>query len=285
MTVCDREPEILMNTFRWLGCSDLSESEIIVVNDGSVYDYSFVEPVYASRMPIRWVKMDPYEAFRTGESENYNNPAKAFNRALQEAQGERVIILSSDVIVPPVVLLKARKQYAEGQVWCPMVVDLGSSQEYCGPHRVFPMPWMLQMPRELILRAGGWDEAYLHGLCFEDNDLLGRLALTCEKLVCDWGSVVWHQSHYQPAYRMDDPVVKDANDRNRALTLRKWSGIPFGDADQIAFGVQRGRDEATGCFCLTFVDIRECREKVIAATVSPFVEQRVLPLVAPTVPA
>jgi glycosyltransferase involved in cell wall biosynthesis len=271
MTVCDREPEILMNTLRWLRLLDLSESEIVIVDDGSTLDYSFVPAVYGNHMPIRWVTMEPYERFTTGEMRNYGNPSKAFNRALSEAHGDRLVILSSDVIVPPGVLKKARIQASEGQVWCPMVIDLGSSMEYCGPNRVFPMPWMLCMPKELMLRAGGWDEAYLGGLCYEDNDVLGRLALSCESIICDWGSVVWHQSHYQPAYIMEEQTVRDANARNRQLTLDKWNGIPFGDSDLIAFGIKRSRDAATGNFSLTFEDIRSCREKVIAATVSSFV--------------
>jgi len=272
MTVYNREPEVLLNTFRWLASCDLSDSEIIVVDDGSTMDYSWIE-AYKDRFNLKWIKMDDYPAYRIN---GYNNPARAFNRALQEAQGERICVMSSDVIVPERVIAKARQDYAPGSVWCPMVVDLATSQEYCGPHRPFPMPWFLYLSRAKAVECGGWDENFLFGCCWEDNDFVGRLALVTDQINCDWQSVVWHQSHYQPAYEVKDEEVLNANQRNRRAITTKWAGgIPFGPSDMIAMEIARGRDEATGNFCLRFKDFKNVKNRVISMTLSPFIESPV----------
>lgn len=270
MTVCDREPEVLMNTFRWLASSDLSDSEVIVIDDGSTADYSWVD-VYKNAFNLKWITLPEYPAYRIGT--NYNNPARAFNMALREAQGERIAVMSSDVIVPARVLDAARKAYQKDSVWCPMVVDLATSGEYCGPHRVFPMPWFLYMAKDKAIECGGWDENFLFGMCWEDNDFLGRLALCTEQIVCDWGAVVWHQSHHQPAYEVKNEEIAEANRRNNRYIKTKWVGsIPFGTPDMMAFEMSRGRDEATGNFALKFKDVKNLKERVISATLSPFVQ-------------
>ena len=267
MTVYNREPEVLLNTFRWLASCDLPDSEIIVVDDGSTMDYSWIEG-YKDRFNLKWIKTVDYPAYRI---DGYNNPAKAFNVALEAAEGERICILSSDVIVPERVMSKARQDYAPESVWCPMVIDLASSNEYCGPLRVFPMPWFLYASKAKIVEAGGWDENFLFGCCWEDNDFVGRLALVTDRINCDWGSVVWHQSHYQPAYEKTQEIV-DANKRNATYITTKWAGsIPWGPKDMIALEMKRTRDEKTGNFCLEFKDFKGIKDRVISSTLSPFV--------------
>lgn len=269
MTVYDREPEVLLNTFRWLSLSDLSESEIIVIDDCSTMTYEWLGP-YLKELPTRWLRMEPYECCKIDG--NYNNPAKAFNQALLEARGERVAIMSSDVIVPPRVLEAARKAYDGDTVWCPMVIDLATSMEYCGPHRQFPMPWFLYAPRQLCVDAGGWDENYLLGMCFEDNDFVGRLALECRGIQFDWNQVVWHQSHFQPAYQ-DADWVQIANASNKKYTIQKWKGIPFDSKDMMTFQIDKTRNEKNGALMWVFTDYRGVKDEVKAKTLSPFIEQ------------
>lgn len=270
MTVSDREPDLLLNTLRWLRMSDMSDSEIVIADDRSRVDYEWLRHAN-SDMPLKWVTLDDYECMKLNE--NFNNPAKAFNFALEHASGDNIAIVSSDVIVPPRVVQMARKHDTSTSAWCPMVIDLASGHEYCGPHRVFPAPWFLYAKRSDIVACGGWDENYLMGMCYEDNDFIGRLALQVGCFVFDWTCIVWHQSHYQPAYEIDHQWVKAANDRNRQYTLDKWTGIPFGDSDQVAFEIIRGRNE-NGDFALTFNDIKSVKDKVYQETLSPFVEQK-----------
>ena len=179
-------------------------------------------------------------------------------------------MLSSDVLVPPGVLAASRVCYREDAIYCPMTIDLASSMEYCGPHRVFPMPWFLYMPRRVAVDAGGWDEAYLRGSCWEDNDFVGRIALEAGRILCDWGSICWHYSHEQPAYR-NETAIQVSNNRNRVYTMDKWTGIPFSTPDVLAFEMGRGRDEATGHISLAFKDVKGIKQRVFDRTESPFV--------------
>ena len=267
LTVSDREPELLLNTIRWLRLSNLDDTEIIIVDDGSRIDYAFMGQIL-DQCNARMVRMDPYEAYRLDET--FNNPAKAFNRGLQEAVGERLIILSSDVLVPPNVMERCRRYDVNDVIYCPMVIDLATAAEYCGPRRVFPMPWFLACSREHAVKAGGWDENYLQGMCWEDNDFVGRLALTTGKILFDFSSIVWHQSHHQPAY-LNEPDTLAANRRNKDYTFDKWMSIPFGDTDRIAFEAFRKIHE-TGNVLFEYKDFRDILPKAIAATNSPFVK-------------
>lgn len=267
MTVYNRPAVQLMNTLYWLAMSDLSETEVIVVDDGSTEPMPWLEPLLV-QMGGKLVTMEPYEAFRIDGG--YNAPSKAFNRGLEEAQGERLCILSSDVLVPPRVLAAARQCYRPDVIYCPMTIDLASTMEYCGPHRVFPMPWFLYLSRQVAIDAGGWDETYLLGSCWEDNDFVGRIALQTKRILCDWGSICWHQSHEQPAYRQDEAITI-SNQRNRVYTMDKWTGIPFATPDLLAFEMGRARDEDTGHIVLSFADVKGVKERVYLMTKSPFV--------------
>jgi hypothetical protein len=265
MTVADREPAVLLSTLRWLGSADLTDTEIIIVDDCSAIPYDFVTPMLEP-LNGRLITLAPYECFNI---DGYNNPAKAFNAGLAEAKGERLIILSSDVIVPSRAIESARTFDPTEIIYCPRVVDLATCAEYCGPTRLFPMPWFLACSTEHAKKCGGWDEKYLEGMCFEDNDFVGRLALTTGKVLYDFDSVVWHQSHYQPAYVQDTEVVK-ANRRSRQYTMDKWLAIPFDNSDKIAFETVRKRHE-TGHLLFEFKDFRERMPHLIASTKSPFV--------------
>lgn len=239
MTVHDREPEVLLSTFRGLRRSGLWNAQIIVVDDRSTMDYSWVKPYAKAAFPeIRWVVTGDYGGFRVN---GYGNPAKAFNMGLQFVTTDRVVLMSSDVIVTPRVVQKMEQQHNESCIWTPRVVDLDSTNEYCGQSRFFPMPWFLAVPSKAAFDVGGWDEKYLDGLCYEDNDFVGRLALKLGVCRCDWTAVAYHQSHEQPAYDRTNEDVVAANDRNRQITKAKWQGIPF-DSEFTPFDVSRFPD-------------------------------------------
>lgn len=216
MTVYNREPALLEATLEALHFARPPSSEIIVVDDGSTVEYT--------RFPgERWLSAGSYNADRIGDG--YNNPARAFNVALAHATGERVVILSSDTVVPRDLFHRLDAHDLERAAWTPRIVNLPGGQEYCGPSRVFPAPWCLAAMREHCLAIGGWDEAYLAGQSYEDNDFIGRLMLHVGAFVGDWRCTAVHQAHPQPAYTS---AAAAATQVNREYTLRKWGGsIPF----------------------------------------------------------
>lgn len=272
MTVFNREFEVLLSTLRWLRACDLEDTEVIIVDDCSTIEYEWMEAYKKAIPTLRFIKMDPYECFHTPDG--YKNPAKAFNRCLEEARGENIALISSDVIVPGHVLEAARKVGGKEAIYCPMTIDLGTGVEYCGPHRPFPMPWFIYTNTEKCRDAGGWDENYLLGLCYEDNDFLGRLCLEVGNVVFDWTAICWHQTHHQPAYEFDNEVIRQANDRNKKYTVEKWTGLPWGPPDMPAFAVERTRHES-GNLMWVFKDAKEVYEKAKRETLSPFVTAKV----------
>ncbi len=237
MTVWNRDHDLLLAVFRQLRRSLPDDWEVVVVDDGSTADYSGVKQLTEQVGPkCRWIETGEYEAFRI--CGGFNNPARAFNVGVEAAEGETLLILSSDVLVKPKLFQRLAMAGGEG-LYTPGVIDIDTGMQYCGPLRVFPMPWCLGTTKKAVTEAGGWDEAYLQGLCYEDNDFVGRLALIQGRVLADWDTVVYHMSHEQPAYNLKDPDVMAANERNRRLTIAKWRGVPF-DQAQSPFDVLRG---------------------------------------------
>jgi hypothetical protein len=242
MTVYNREPEVLLATLRSLyragaGAGDI---EIVLIDDRSNFDYSWLNDYFAQRFSGVIKKLGDYPACRLPNGAN--GPCRAFNEALALAQSDRIIIMSSDVYVTPRALGKALDADVSDAMWTPRVIDIDSGAEYCGPTRFFPVPWFLVCRRAKLIEAGGWDEKYLEGNCFDDNDVAGRLALVCGEIEADWAAVVYHQSHPQPAYDTSIPEVKEAWERNRNWTKFKWGGIPF-DHEFTPFDVLRKLDK------------------------------------------
>jgi len=155
--------------------------------------------------------------------------------------------MSSDVIVPPRTFSRGRKVDTWEMLWTPYVEDTYGwpplNGKYCGPNRLFPMPWLTAMSRTQAFEVGGWDESYMNGLCYEDNDFIGRMVLRTGRFMGEWGYKVYHQGHIQDAYMVEDKEIADANARNRERTMAKWGGIPF-EAEFTPFNVSRKMHES-----------------------------------------
>lgn len=239
MTVHDREPEVLLACLRGLRRSGLQDAEIVIVDDRSTTDAKgLVQSVQSQFATVKFIETGDYDGYRI---KGYGNPAYAFNRGLEVVAGETVLLMSSDVIVTPPAVKSMKRYHNQECIFTPKVYDMDKMSEYCGPGRVFPMPWFTAAPTQACIDVGGWDEQYMGGLCWEDNDFIGRVALKLGLMRADWDSFVFHQSHYQPAYDWEDPEVKEANNRNRDYTKQKWGGLPF-DGEFTPFNVSRRPD-------------------------------------------
>lgn len=226
LTVYNRPELMLSNTLMALARNDLTDTEILVVDDGSDIDYTPLMDAF-EQMPIRWIRRDTVvERPQTYHIDGHNNPAYVNNEAIEEARGENLLWLSSDVWLPPNALDRARKW--DRAVWVPRTVDLDTAEEFCGEHRTFPMCWAVYCSRQMCLDCGGFDEAYLLGMAFEDNDFMARLASIGGKLIVDLSVTAWHQSHEQVAYSDDGRGFKLSED----YTRQKWGGaIPWSGND------------------------------------------------------
>ena len=243
MTVHDREPEVLLSVLRSLHRCGLSEIELVIVNDRSEMDYSWIRAYAEPRFDtVKWVDAGDYPGFRV---EGYGNPAHAFNVGLELCTGERLIVMSSDVVITPRAVWSMERFWTKDVCYTPKVIDMDTGAEYCGATRPFPMPWFLVMPTAVAQSVGGWDETFLNGFCYEDNDFVARVFKVLGVIRCDWDAFVYHQSHVQPAYDVKSDEVLSANARNRDICRAKWKGIPF-DGDLPPFTISR-RPDPMGC--------------------------------------
>jgi hypothetical protein len=243
MTIHDREPAVLMSTLRSLwraGVAD--EEELVLVNDRSSrpidWATDMAKKMFANVTVID-VKEEPEFSI-----EGFANPSRAFNIGLEACQGADLWIMSSDVLVNPAVIDRARKVRTKEMIWTPLILDLDTQMQYCGPTRMFPMPWFLVCSTEKAIECGGWDETYMQGMCYEDNDFVGRLAACTGAFQGDWSVCAYHQSHVQPAYLVEREEIRAANEKNKDWTRKKWGGIPF--SELAVFDVVREMDHDTG---------------------------------------
>jgi GT2 family glycosyltransferase len=228
LTVFDRPKDVLFNTLAGLARNDLTDTVVICVDDGSSIDYVDLEDfVKTLNLPLIWSRVDTVkERPGTYNINGYNNPAHAFNAALKIATGEkaeRVFILSSDCVLPAHALEAWRRWVDIGYVPIPKVVDHDSQQVYASSSRIWPLYWWMGCRMEWIKGIGGWDEEYLRGIAFEDNDFAARLFDKVQKFVFDDSVMVIHQSHSQTAY--SDNLEGWAI--NKQYTLSKYGANPW----------------------------------------------------------
>lgn len=200
LTVHNRDTRVIANTLWWLFQNDLSDTDVIVLNDRSDPDCMLGLKNVAAAIgfgdELKIVDMPDYDAYRT--TDGHNNPAIANNRALQELTDEHGVVwfLSSDCMLPPNALSSGRQWIPRG-IWVPRTVDIATGQEFCGSSRPFPMMWMVGMLRETLEKIEWFDEEYCKGMAFEDNDFMGRAGLAASKIIIDCSVTQFHQSHDQ----------------------------------------------------------------------------------------
>jgi GT2 family glycosyltransferase len=226
LSVHDR-PEIdLLKTLDSVAKNDLENTRVLVIDDGSEQDYARVSSFFSGRMEIEWRRVDTVkERPNTYNIDGHNNPAYVNNYALELTEDcDRLFWLSSDCILPPHALKRAREYDLEQVSWLPRVIDLHGGKVWNGAHKPWPMMWFVATSRVNCVKCGGFDEKYLDGIGFEDNDFMGRIFIQSGRLVIDDKVTVYHQSHEQVAYSDDWSGFK----ASETYTLEKWGGaVPF----------------------------------------------------------
>lgn len=227
MTVYNRPQVALVNTLNALGKNDLADTEILVVDDGSTALY---EPLLAAyKGLVRYERIDTCKDRPAAYNINgLNNPAYANNRAVELAKGETICFMSSDTIIQARTLTMLKSMTLRKIAWMPCVVDVddfsmfSARGHYLSPARLAPFGWFYATHRANF-EAVRWDEEYLNGIAFEDNDFMARLALHVGRFVVDTDCIAFHQSHPPSAY--SDGLHGHAI--NQRYTLKKWGAIPW----------------------------------------------------------
>lgn len=115
-------------------------------------------------------------------------PAKAWNTALEATSGDLMVMISSDVVQGPDNLATL------GDLALPNTAVFGKCECSCGPSgnevnwggtapgnllvdaaHPRPLGFIVAVPTASLRAIGGWDEAFMKGLWYEDDDIFRRL--------------------------------------------------------------------------------------------------------------
>ena len=250
MTVFNRPTRVLWNTLHALRQNDLTNCEIIIVDDGSTIDYECQKQFCQQyEMPVRWVRIESSEypdwTYTVPHPDGgvINNPALAMNRAIAESKGRRLMFLSSDCMIPRFGIAQAKK--CSDYYWLAAIVDQASNLMYVCVERPIPLHFFASCKKEHVEAIGGFDENYLRGIAYEDNDFGARLGLYCRHVVFDMEVMVMHQSH--PPHNYSDSGIGLRN--NEEYTKAKWgSCVPWNcrrDTDSIELNIVKGKERFT----------------------------------------
>lgn len=185
ITLYDRTPQVITSMFNSLLFPGNRVDAIAVC-----YDRAPRKSVDLLRNLCAKNRIELRESFLDDDEVGSRCPAAAYNKSLGLVSESHVFCLSSDIVLAPHSIGMA---YELSRV-CPddaiigMVTHCGPSYYWdCGGRRQRiqtssenPMPmgfcWLIPMDR--VRQLGGYDEIYMGGLCFEDDDFVRRLWMT-----------------------------------------------------------------------------------------------------------
>jgi glycosyltransferase involved in cell wall biosynthesis len=218
MTVYNRPRNVLGRALHQLMLSvyhyEDSNTEVIVVDDGSTERY---DDMIGAGITVERLEKDP----NCYSIDGTNNPSRAWNHGLDKASGDIIVCLASDCLVPRSGIKKAAN--CGDTFWQARTVNDPGGEEFLGASRLAPYGWFMAWDRRI--HDIRWDENYMRGIAFEDNDMTARLAKAFGGVNIDLSLVVKHQSHPQIAYSDNLEGWKI----NEAYTREKWGGIPWCD--------------------------------------------------------
>jgi len=218
ITLYNRPRRMFHNTLHQLRRNDLRNTEVVIVDDGSTKDYSDMQSYCEQHeMPVKWIRIEKDPTCYS--IDGYNTPVRAWNTALDAASGEIIVTLASDCLIPPHAMNHARRPGKA--IWMCAVTDIDTCTEFLGRTRMAPLGWFMSWNRSLY--DVRWDDEYMKGIAFDDNDFTARLALAAKTVNIDLGITAFHQSHPQTAYS-DGLRGHEINER---YTWKKWGGVPW----------------------------------------------------------
>lgn len=249
-TIYNRPLRVLRNTFHQYRRNDLTGTELIVVDDSSTKDYGQIRDYLTQyEVPFKWIRLEPSDyPFEPYSIEGYNNPAFAWNTALEAASGEVIVTLASDCLIPPNALKHAKTPGRS--IWMCGVVDMDTGAQYLGVGRIAPYGWFMSWNRSI--HDVKWDLECLRGMDYDDNDFTARLALAAKRVDIDLQITAFHQSHVATAYS-DGHLGSDINER---YMWKKWGGIPWSGCSTDPLVVSQSKD---GHLFVLHVE-RKCQE-------------------------
>lgn len=187
--------------------------EVIVVDDGSSppFRHSGFNP--DANAVLKLVRLPPKKHAKA--------TCVPLNRGVAAATGQIIALSCVEILHKQPVLEQMRDEllrgdrntYVSAAVWC-------VEQERWHAHTSlggFPLNFMVMLHRNLWDRAGGMDEDYREGICFDDTDFLNRLRRAGMHFVIRDDLIVEH-----PRRGAKARYTPEQHERNRKLYASKW---------------------------------------------------------------
>lgn len=191
----------------------LPDLEVVVVDDGSTppFEYGGFNPDIGPVLRV----------VRLPDKPNAMATCVPYNKGVAAASNDIIALSSVEMLHKMPVLVAMRDEllrgdentYVSASVWC---ADSRAWHAHSSLKRP-PLNFMTMLRRSLWERAGGMDEEYREGICFDDDDFLKRLQSVGMHYVMRDDLVVEH-----PRKGAKAPYSTAQHDRNRALFARKW---------------------------------------------------------------
>ncbi len=221
MTINDRKPEVVDRVFESFKGQDFQQMVICFDRpEGQIKDH----------IDKRW-KDDPrYTPVVVEGEKGHLCPARAWNRAFEAVQSEITYCISSEVIQGPQNVQRAKEmmrcrpialfgkcvdsqlqvQYEDGRM----------DNTYCSTQRPRPLGFVMALPTWALRTIGGYDEAFMPGFCYEDDDFTYRLWSIPLDFVFDDNVHGVHQ--YHPRGFMSNNGGQEKVRHNERLFIDKW---------------------------------------------------------------
>ena len=244
LSLHDRDIVDLQKTFKQLAKADSGRKDVefVICYDFAEGQFDHVETlaeIFAESIgdtPCTIIRHDTMvENPGVFNLDGHNNPVAVNNALMDEAKGDNLVWVSSDMIVSPLLFERIDKHLDPktdllDTVWCSRVLDQDAMAEFCGPSRPFPMMWCIAHPAT----GERHDLELLNGFGFDDNDWVARMAMKVGSVTIDLLHVAIHQTHGRvsaigqlasgKAYSVES---MPGWERSTKYITEKWAGVPF----------------------------------------------------------
>lgn len=132
---------------------------------------------------------------------------RAYNAALAMARSPRILIIGSDILIPPAFLAWAAGRAEPDVAWVAACVREDGTPEVTADCKA-AYPYCMTLPRGPLLEVGGWDEVFGDGIVFDDVDLTSRLCRAGVDFRWRLDAVAIHQTHAKAGQHLGDRSVR-----------------------------------------------------------------------------
>ena len=238
ITIYDRTPEVIRAV-----CAGLSLPGNLPDTVCVCYDRAPRDSIYTLRKESKRLGFELRETVLDDGAVGPRCPSKAWNMALSlvEDDNAHVFCMSSDVVlsphsigmayhlsdvVPDAMIIGRAEHCGQSYAWPGADSLMNRTITWSGKPSGLGFAWLFPMKKFHL--AGGFDEAYMDGVCYEDDDFVVKMwHAGSDMLFCD-DIMGFHLEHKRDHLKDEDGRVT----RNAEIFKGKWGDINYLKARQ-----------------------------------------------------